>query len=294
MTAATSLPEFDLTDAHLYTSLLLIDYMKWSLFSAAAWFVGAYVFPTGSLLKPLLHKSVRQKLQQKLEDHDREALRKTPAEAAKPMEVSCNEPDTGSSVRKRLHRREVSLLHLIIGCFASCFVIFNRKYHQHPFYVGPEFTIMAAISTGYFVWDFYIIIADWGKGSEEWLFHAMGSVVGLTQPFWFPWYPASLVVAKFYFAELSTIFYTLRWACMEVKDESKFKLITELLFIVTFFSIRIVYLPLVLLELRKDFPISLGASGAGFFYSIINFYWGAMILRKIFAMIKGGKGGKKA
>ncbi|KAL8272047.1 hypothetical protein Esti_003982 [Eimeria stiedai] len=105
------------------------------------------------------------------------------------------------------------------------------------------FTLLGVMTSGYFCWDVYIILKEWGPGSLQWFVHAFISGSSVSSPFLFPsstpmcYYAASMLLF-----EASTPFFCMRYFLLKAECGAELAgRLVHALFLVSFFSIRIVY-----------------------------------------------------
>ncbi|KAL8439625.1 hypothetical protein Efla_004533 [Eimeria flavescens] len=154
------------------------------------------------------------------------------------------------------------------------------------------FTFLEALTGGYFLWDVYTIVKEWGPGSAQWLLHATISFSSVCSPFLFPsTTPMSYYAASLLLFESSTPFFCLRYFLLKGgAGEEKAGRLVHALFVLLFFSVRLVFgclflFPHLWVALQTDPVLSQIARPRRFLYflwmplfALLQFAWFLLLL----------------
>ncbi|CBZ50385.1 conserved hypothetical protein [Neospora caninum Liverpool] len=180
----------------------------WIVVSAGLWFVVASL-PVHRIPLLFVPAQVRERVLQQVRDARRTLMDATDGEAEREKKTAAK--DFLVSVRNRsvgfVHASIISVLSL------ACVTLDKQLIDDKIFGCSPLFTVTGIILTGYFLWDFCVILWHWTPAAPQWLLHCAVSVITAANPFLvlpgeppMCFYAASLILF-----ELSTPFLALRY-----------------------------------------------------------------------------------
>eukprot|EP00922_Rhytidocystis_sp_ex-Travisia-forbesii_P063272 GHVS01094154.1.p1 GENE.GHVS01094154.1~~GHVS01094154.1.p1 ORF type:complete len:321 (+),score=34.59 GHVS01094154.1:355-1317(+) len=185
-----------------------------------------------------------------------------------------------------------ALLHsIIVG--PPALIIGWRLVHTDPWEGQSEtFDVVAIIMLGYFVWDVCVCLLQISHYGTAFLLHGILSLVGLYVQVASDRCRMLGFTALFAASELSTPFLHCRWYCIKAKQtHTTYFSIINLLFLFTFLSLRVFYLPLCVFPIywydclythRHAYNMSAGRMYLQLFitiiWSLLNFYWAALLV----------------